>query len=61
MDDLRWLFRTYDPQIIRDVFLNKPLKIYTRPAFHFCKLLLGLAGEEVPAYRYDHAVLRRTR
>ncbi len=59
MDDTRWLFRTYDQKTLREVFLNDPLKIYTRPAFHFSKLLLGIDGEHVPVYRYDRSLPRR--
>ena len=56
--DLRWLFRTYDVATIRQTFVNAPIKIYTRPAFHFSKLLLGITDWEAPTYRYDASLPR---
>lgn len=60
MEELRWLFKMYPKAVIADVFVNHPLKEYTRPAFNFAKnILLELEDKELPLYRYVRDLPRR--
>ncbi len=57
--DIRWLFKTYGHQKIEQVFLRKPMKVYSPAAFNFVKeILLDTSDREVPAYRYDASLAR---
>lgn len=58
LEVLRWLFRTYDKQTIREVFLKQPIKIYTPQIFYLSKLLLKVPDDQAPAYRYDRSLPR---
>lgn len=37
MEDVVWLFKTYSKQTIITVFINKPMKNYSKPVFNFVK------------------------
>jgi len=37
MEDTRWLFKNYRKNEIKDVFIDCPRNIYTRPVFLFIK------------------------
>lgn len=58
LDDLKWLFRAYPRETIRDVFLQAPIKIYTRAAFHFAKLILKIQDDTAPIFNYDKSTPR---
>lgn len=57
LDEIRWLMRTYGEKIVREVFLNQPIKVYTPSAFRFSQLLLNVP--EVGSDRYDQTLPRR--
>ena len=38
--DLKWLFKTYPSQTIKNVFLKKPIKTYRPQAYNFAKNIL---------------------
>lgn len=58
LDDIRWLFKTYDRSTITDVFLRQPMKLYTPAAFHFSKLMLDITDAMAPSNRYDKTLPR---
>jgi len=35
--DIKWLFRVYSKDEIKDIFISHPVKIYTKPVFYFIK------------------------
>jgi len=37
IDEIQWLFTVYTKDEIKEVFINKPDKIYTRPIYFFIK------------------------
>ena len=37
MEEIKWLFKTYGETEIKDVFINCPRNVYTRPVFLFIK------------------------
>jgi len=58
LDDLAWLGSLYPVSAIRQTFVNAPIKIYSRAAYHFAKKLLSIADDEAPVERYDKTLLR---
>lgn len=51
--ELKWLFRAYPTKIIKDVFLNHPIKTYRYPTFNFVKeILLDFDKVNLPKERY---------
>lgn len=51
--DIRWLLQTYGKDIVVEVFVKQPIKVYTAPVFNFIKnLVLGLKNTELPAQNY---------
>lgn len=45
LDDIDWLFRQYEQEQVKRVFLESPLPIYSRSSLNFVKnYLLGLTG-----------------
>lgn len=57
LDEIRWLMKTYGKDVVKQVFLNQPIKVYTPSAFRFSQLLLGVSG--IMADRYDQTLPRR--
>ena len=56
LDDLKWLLKTYSRENLRKVFVDKPINIYTKPAFNFAKTyILKLKGNINPK-RYVKAL-----
>jgi len=54
LKELRWLFKTYPKQVIKEVFLHQPLKIYTPTAFNFAKeILLNIRNQSLNFAEYD--------
>ena len=46
MEDIAWLKKQYAPEILEDVFLKHPQKIYTPVAFNFVvKIILNLSDK----------------
>lgn len=61
-ESLKWLFKTYNPQTIKKVFLKSPQKIYTPPTFNFVKnILLVLRNENLPGDKYVKNLPRNIR
>lgn len=58
LDDLKWLHGVYPPAIIRQTFVEDPIKIYTRSAYHFAKRMLNVSDQEAPVARYDKTLPR---
>jgi hypothetical protein len=59
LDELKWLLNAYSLSTIKEVFIQKPAKIYTPSAFHFCRdILLGLEHKNLPANRYVRTLPR---
>lgn len=53
LDELKWLFETYPLAVLRETFINQPIKEYTRSAFNFSKnILLELEDISLPPYKY---------
>jgi hypothetical protein len=57
LKEIRWLIKTYGEEVVKKVFLNQPIKVYTPSAFRFSQLLLDVP--EVGADRYDQTLPRR--
>lgn len=50
--ELRWLFKTYPREVIKEVFLNRPMKTYRAPTFNFVKEILLEIEEKLPEEKY---------
>jgi len=58
-NQLRWLFRTYSKKRIKDVFLNKPQKIYTKSALNYIsKFILGTSDDRLILDNYVNTLYR---
>ena len=56
LDEIRWLIRTYGKKTVREVFLNQPMKVYTKPCFILMKnALLDLRQVNIPEGKYVQA------
>ena len=56
-DHIRWLFKVYSKGEIKDVFLNEPQKVYTKPAFNFVKnFILGLDSKKLETDKYVNTI-----
>lgn len=54
LEDLKWLFKVYSKETVRNAFVRQPMKTYTPSAFNFAKeMLLGLGGKKLDPYQYD--------
>lgn len=52
-EEIRWLFKTYPKAIIQKVFSERPMQVYTAPAFHFIKdFVLELDKQNLPKSKY---------
>ena len=59
---IKWLFTFYPKSVIRRIFTEQPLKIYTLPAFNFAKeILLNLKNKNLKQYYYDKNLPRHIR
>lgn len=61
LEELRWLFKTYPRKVIKDVFLNQPIKTYRAPSFNFVKKILLKIEEPLPEEKYVINTPRITR
>lgn len=54
---IRWLFDTYSKKQVKDVFLKKPQKIYTKPSLNYIsKFVLGIDSDQFSSDKYINAV-----
>jgi len=52
LEELKWLFKTYPREVIKEVFLKQPIKTYRAPTFNFVKeILLEIEGS-LPEEKY---------
>lgn len=57
LEDIRWLFKTYPKETIQEVFVNQPMKVYTKQGFNFIKnYVLGLRDRKLSPTNYVSAV-----
>ena len=60
LENLKWLFKKYGRERIRQVFLKKPQKVYTPANLNFVRqFLLGLSSKTAPDYKYDQTIPSR--
>jgi hypothetical protein len=52
LEELRWLFKTYPKEVIKEIFINQPIKTYRASAFNFVKKILLGIEEPLPEERY---------
>ena len=53
-EDLKWLFKTYPEKVIKQIFIQKPMKVYSPAAFNFTKeILLKLENKNLDSYQYE--------
>lgn len=56
LDEIRWLMKTYGKETVKQVFLNQPIKVYTRPCFAFIKnALFNLSQVNILEGKYVQA------
>jgi len=54
--EIRWLIKTYGKDVVKKVFLNQPIKVYTKPCFALIKnALLDLSQANIPEEKYVQA------
>ncbi len=62
LKQIKWAFKIYGPNEIREVFLKYPKKIYTAPVFHFVKnFILNLRNENLSLQNYVKTALRASK
>lgn len=60
LENLKWLFKVYGRDHVRQVFLGKPQKVYSPASLNFVRhFLLGLSSKTAPDYKYDQTIPRR--
>lgn len=53
LSQIAWLIRKYSKQIVASVFIQHPVKIYSRPAFYFMKnFVLSLSSTGLDEKNY---------
>lgn len=56
-EDIRWLLQAYGKDVVIEVFVTQPIKVYTAAVFNFIKnLVLGLKDTELPTKNYVSTV-----
>lgn len=56
LDEIRWLMKTYGKDVVKQVFLEQPIKVYTRPCFAFIKnALFNLSQANILEEKYVQA------
>lgn len=62
MDEYKWLFENYKKETIKEVFINKPSKVYNKKTYFFVKnFVLGLKDKDLNLYKYDRDLPRQIR
>lgn len=59
--ELKWLFKTYPKDTVKNVFLEHPVKTYRAPTFNFVKNILFEIKKELPEEKYVVNTPRITR
>ena len=60
LENLKWLFKEYGKARVRQIFLDKPQKVYSSANLNFVRqFLLGLSSKTAPDYKYDQTIPRR--
>lgn len=53
LDEIRWLMETYGQDTVKQVFLNQPMKVYTKQCFGLMKnVLFDLQQVNIPEEKY---------
>lgn len=56
LEEIRWLMGMYGEKTVREVFLNQPMKVYTKPCFALIKnALLNLSQVDISEEKYVQA------
>ena len=55
---MKWLFKTYPKSVIKKVFVEEPLKIYTPQKLNFTKEILLKVNKNLDRYLYDRDLPR---
>ena len=56
LDEIRWLMRTYRKDVVKQVFLNQPMKVYTKQCFALMKnVMFDLKQANIPEEKYVQA------
>lgn len=58
LEQIHWLIKTYSKKTIREVFLQQPMKIYTKKTFNFSKIILDIPDSEALNNQYDKTLPR---
>ncbi len=61
MKDIHILFKIYPKSLIKEVFLNYPAKIYTKPVFRFVKNFVLKINNTLPEEKYVRDFPRSTK
>ncbi len=57
--DIQWLLGVYGFAMVRNIFLDSPMKVYTPASLNLSRVILGLPVEDILPERYDKTVSRR--
>jgi hypothetical protein len=61
LEQINWLKEVYSKDEIKDIFINKPQKLYTKSSFNFIKnYVLGI-DQKLERDHYDKNLHRNTR
>ena len=61
LSHIKWLFKIYPKNTVRQVFINYPKKIYEPSVFYFVKnFILGLKKQKLDEKKYFKSPLRDT-
>lgn len=56
LDEIRWLMKTYGKKTVKEVFLNQPMRVYTKPCFALMKnAMFDLKEVDIPEEKYIQA------
>lgn len=56
LEEIRWLIKAYGKVAVKQVFLNQPRKVYTKPGFIFVKnAVFGLSQVDISEEKYVQA------
>lgn len=60
LEELRWLFSVYPKEVVKEVFVKEPSKVYTKPAFNYIKnFVLDLKNVNLPLNKYVNTLYDR--
>lgn len=56
LDEISWLMKTYGRNVVKQVFLEQPMKVYTKQCFTLMKnVLFDLQQIHIPEEKYVQA------